>query len=432
MYSPGGQRIVDIILRRGDAQAAHALRSGDIWAGAAAGLGQTIGAEVQRRDEEKKRKQADAAFQETLSTWDQKDPVNNVKRLSSLFGPEDGMKIASGVDAMFASQNKPPDQKLFAAKIGALKTLKDKMGPDWVAQNWATVSQSVAPDVKAFLGVDLGPDPTPDHIGALDALDEQLNPKAEGGGFTLGAGQTRFDASGKQIAAGPAEAPKSEARVVGRSLVGPDGKVIYRDPEATGGQKLHEVKVPGPDGTIVTKLVTEDELRKGVTTAPNSTGQKPILGAERTALAFFNRAKEATDDIEDLENRIVDRNAVSQEWNTSGVTPNRLKSQDQQLYEARQRSFTEARLRKESGAAIPESEFENDRKTYWAKPGDSKETIELKRKMRAGVLQGLAYSSGRAYEEFYGEPAPRAGSAKGGAAGPLAASDDALLKKYGY
>ena len=108
-------------------------------------------------------------------------------------------------------------------------------------------------------------------------------------------------------------------------------------------------------------------MRSGVTVAPKSTGNKPVTGAERQSLAYYNRAREAVDGIEELENRIAKRSYASQEFNTRA--PNVLKSEDQQVYDQRQRAFTEARLRKESGAAIPESEFANDRRTYWALPG---------------------------------------------------------------
>jgi hypothetical protein len=178
---------------------------------------------------------------------------------------------------------------------------------------------------------------------------------------------------------------------------------------------MYEVEVPGPNGTLIKKLVSESEMRAGVPVAPKSVGNKPVTGAERTALSFYNRAQEATDGIEGLEDRIAGQNVAAQAYNAGA--PNWLKSEDRQLYEQRQRTFTEARLRKESGAAIPESEFENDKRTYWVQPGDSEATKTRKREARAKLLQGLAYSSGKAYDEFYGEPAARAGKASPGKVG---------------
>jgi hypothetical protein len=138
-------------------------------------------------------------------------------------------------------------------------------------------------------------------------------------------------------------------------------------------------------------------------------GGRPTTGAERQALAYFNRGKSAIEDLEkvedgqteSLEDRIAKAGALTQ----AGLRlPSMLQSADQQRYTQAQRAFTEARLRKESGAAIPEHELENDAKTYFAQPNDDPKTKEQKRAARQAVLDGLAFSSGKAFEEFFGEP----------------------------
>jgi hypothetical protein len=83
--------------------------------------------------------------------------------------------------------------------------------------------------------------------------------------------------------------------------------------------------------------------------------------------------------------------------------PNMLQTSEQQAYRQAQRAFTEARLRKESGAAIPESEFINDARTYFAQPGDSPQTIAQKQKARETLLAGMKFASGKAFGEFYGD-----------------------------
>ena len=87
------------------------------------------------------------------------------------------------------------------------------------------------------------------------------------------------------------------------------------------------------------------------------------------------------------------------------IAPNFLQTPEGQAYHQAQRAFTEARLRKDSGAAIPETEFENDRRTYFAHPGDTKEIAAQKERGRAAVLASLAFQSGRALNEFYGDEA---------------------------
>jgi hypothetical protein len=65
-----------------------------------------------------------------------------------------------------------------------------------------------------------------------------------------------------------------------------------------------------------------------------------------------------------------------------------------------QRSFTEARLRKDSGAAIPPQEFQNDRRMYFPAAGDSDVVLDQKRRARQTVLDALEL------EGSYAEPKP--------------------------
>lgn len=141
-----------------------------------------------------------------------------------------------------------------------------------------------------------------------------------------------------------------------------------------------------------------------------------IKGQERTALAFYNRALDSERAIAPLEEKIASM-PLPQQFQLR-FAPNVAQTSEQQVYRQAQRAFTEARLRKESGAAIPTSEYVNDSKTYFAQPGDSPETIKRKREARQMVLNGLKFSSGQAYEEYYGEPntSPLRGNTNGGGA----------------
>lgn len=127
---------------------------------------------------------------------------------------------------------------------------------------------------------------------------------------------------------------------------------------------------------------------------------KPSSGQERTALSYYNRMKDAEGTVRTLEGKMAKQSPLDQIRLQSA--PNYLQSADQQVYRQAQRAFTEARLRKESGAAIPPQEYENDAKTYFAQPGDRPETVARKRKARQAVLDGLKFASGKAYGEFYG------------------------------
>lgn len=156
------------------------------------------------------------------------------------------------------------------------------------------------------------------------------------------------------------------------------------------------VSIVGPDGKPV--LVRR---RDAVGKSPATGSQKPASGLEKRALNFFNRARQADVDLEALESDIRELSFAGQL--RGALAPNFLQSDLGQLYTQAQRAFTEARLRKDSGAAIPPQEFENDRQTYFVQPGDSEETIEQKHRARAAILSSLGFESGQALGEFEGD-----------------------------
>lgn len=131
--------------------------------------------------------------------------------------------------------------------------------------------------------------------------------------------------------------------------------------------------------------------------------KKPSSGNEKRNLGFFVRAKQATEDIQNVEEEIAGLGLAGQARLKYGG--NLLQTQTGQSYIQAQRSFTEARLRKDSGAAIPTQEYDNDARTYFAQPGDSQETMEQKRRARRAILSSLATESGRALDEHFGEDA---------------------------
>lgn len=131
--------------------------------------------------------------------------------------------------------------------------------------------------------------------------------------------------------------------------------------------------------------------------------EKAATGAQNKVLGFFNRAKQADDDLQTVAPEINALGYVGQE--RLKRAPNVLQTDAGQKYNQAQRAFTEARLRKDSGAAIPDSEFENDRQTYFEQPGDGPALKAQKARARAAVLASLAFEAGPALHGFYGEDA---------------------------
>jgi hypothetical protein len=73
---------------------------------------------------------------------------------------------------------------------------------------------------------------------------------------------------------------------------------------------------------------------------------------------------------------------------------NHIISNDAQKYNQAKLNFITAALRKESGAAISQSEYDNADKTYFPQPGEGKDIIDQKRQAREDVIEGFRVSAG--------------------------------------
>lgn len=261
---------------------------------------------------------------------------------------------------------------------------------------------------------------------AMDTLTKAPEP------FTLKQGDVRFDASGKELArvAQPIEPERPDARALNIQLADAikrgdmpaanairqamrQGALATHIPSESSNDPGPLERVIGPDGKPI--LVAR---RDAVGKTPSSGTARAASGLEKRALNFFNRARQADTDLEALEAQVQKLGLAGQA--RMQYAPNIAQTELGQQYTQAQRAFTEARLRKDSGAAIPEQEFDNDRRTYFAQPGDSQTTLEQKRRARAAVLASLGFESGQALSEFEGDE---------GAAGQLVESFRTRSKK---
>jgi hypothetical protein len=198
-------------------------------------------------------------------------------------------------------------------------------------------------------------------------------------------------------------------------LVGDDeleqGVPEYRAP--TGGSSDDLVRVETVEGgKRVIKFLPKSQVRGQTFDAPSG-GPTIASGQQRKVLNYYNRMKDGLSTAEQIEPAIAGQGAIGQVQGQ--IAPNFAQTGTQQTYRQAQRSFTEARLRKESGAAIPTHEYDNDAKTYFFQPGDTPEVTAQKKQKRQALLESTAFEAGPAYEEFYGEPFARTGGGdKGG------------------
>ena len=186
---------------------------------------------------------------------------------------------------------------------------------------------------------------------------------------------------------------------------GTEGPVYARQSEAVGQPAY--VKPEKPEKTL-TQIEAEAEARarggrRGAPPIPKGgTGEpKPATIAERTALGFYNRAKEADDIIGGLDASKISPTKVLAAMKNPLANPF-LSGPEQAMLQA-SRQFTQAKLRRESGATITTDEYATDFKTFFASPGDRPETIAQKAAAREAVLGDLKFQAGNAYGEYYGD-----------------------------
>jgi hypothetical protein len=151
-----------------------------------------------------------------------------------------------------------------------------------------------------------------------------------------------------------------------------------------------------PDGYVLA------DPRTGAVTPITGPDGKPLQGkaADRAmtegqakANLFGTRMSEADKIIADLSAKGVASPSIGQQLTggegLSGMIATAVASPQQQQVDQAQRDFINAVLRRESGAAIASSEFQNARKQYFVQPGDSKEVIAQKAKNRQVAIQGM-------------------------------------------
>lgn len=172
---------------------------------------------------------------------------------------------------------------------------------------------------------------------------------------------------------------------------------------ATAWQILSNPRVDPNTGTVVVPDLSGFEPPAGRGATPGGAPQQrmPSIQAfappnpsqpEALSAGFANRMSDSTKQIEENQGALGD---VGQHMR--GGVPlvgNFLTNPQYQKGDQAQRNFINAQLRRESGAAISESEFDNARKQYIPQPGDSKEVLAQKKSNRDMAVRNMQLSAG--------------------------------------
>jgi hypothetical protein len=153
------------------------------------------------------------------------------------------------------------------------------------------------------------------------------------------------------------------------------------------------------DGTPLLLNNKTGEIRRADGAPPQSIGKNKPATAEQFKVAGFARRLEQSEDVfADLEKQGYDRtDKTGAAFNA--IVPRAFESDDYKTQEQAERNFVNAVLRRESGAAISPTEFENAEQQYFPRPGDPPQLVEQKAANRKQVLETLRAEASNALDK---------------------------------
>lgn len=147
-----------------------------------------------------------------------------------------------------------------------------------------------------------------------------------------------------------------------------------------------------PEGYRFSQDGSAMEAIPGGPADPRAGGGKPLNDTQAKSLQFGARMQSAGGNLDSLAAQGVDQpGLIRRAFGAVGMDAlgNLTQNSQQQQVEQSQRDFINATLRRESGAAIAETEFDNARKQYFPQVGDRPEVIEQKRRNREISTNGI-------------------------------------------
>jgi len=203
-------------------------------------------------------------------------------------------------------------------------------------------------------------------LKAIDIAEAQMAAESKlGEGFTLSPGEQRYDANGNLIASVSPKATSSSSNT----------PTSYDEWNLAGGQ--------AGTGQTYAQYLTSSNVK-----APTS--------AQQTVSTYAVRIEQANPIIDNLSGKIVAMNPML--FEAQKALPSYLQSDTYQSYDQASRNFINAVLRRESGAVISPTEFDNAYKQYLPRPSDSSDTLAQKKANRDIVYESLKNAAGGAYQ----------------------------------
>lgn len=200
-----------------------------------------------------------------------------------------------------------------------------------------------------------------------------------------------------------------------------------RSREATSATLTKPFEITGADGKPV--LVQQDKqgnIREVTGYTPKQGASKPLTEGQSKALLFGSRMQESGAILDELAGQGTTKSVPGSRTPGIGAAITALGGEKNQKLEQAKRDFINATLRRESGAVIAETEFDNAEKQYFPQIGDTPAVIAQKKRNREVATRGILAEVPDAENRVKNV---RGGGATGDFSKP-APNIDALLDKY--
>lgn len=266
-----------------------------------------------------------------------------------------------------------------------------------------------------------------DTLGALDTVPDEQLPQATAAAkaalVAQGAGTAALDQAVRESAGDPIKL-RAALKMQAQAGLGYAAQLAQKNADRTFGETVRGNKAR-EDQTAATSAATasraaatqaqaaaalaetkrHNQAAEGTAalTASQNTGK--LTDEQAKAGGFADRASEGDAILGDP--KVMD--AGMSYWqhvkaSTPGGVGNYMVTDEYQKYDQAARNFINAQLRRDSGAAISEGEWDNARKQYLPQPGDSKSVLSQKANNRQTAIGSLGRAAGKGYKT----PTPKA------------------------
>ncbi|MCS3741994.1 hypothetical protein [Rhizobium sp. BK661] len=264
----------------------------------------------------------------------------------------------------------------------------------------------------------------------------KVAPKPEGqSGFRFKGSSVEAQALNGLMDSGTLTEDQAQQLGAGKTVSGPNGEIIFMTPQGvfSGNPKEGTAKPLQPQAQPAEQQQPYVDLfgNGGVTPTPSAPTPPPAPAPEaaeppqRPGMIPLTAPKVTIDESKaaGFADRMNEAEAIIQKYGAAGanvkdqfvsdndyipnVAENWLLSNDFQNFGQARRNFINAQLRRESGAVIGPTEFENARKQYFPEPGDNDEVLKQKAQNRKTAIDAMVRDAGPTYgKKKSDEPAP--------------------------